>query len=95
MWNGERVDFTSRDGAYALFSLVAGGVAAFKDPEIFRVIARRNGLLDRLRVLDDDYVMQNRIEEIFREVASAPRPPSGPTRDEMESIIESAILGVD
>ena len=95
MWNGERVDFTSKDGAYALFSLVAGGVAAFKDPEIFRVIARRNGLLDRLRVLDDDYVMQNRIEEIFREVASAPRPPSGPSRDEMEAIIERAIASVD
>ena len=91
MWNGEPIDFTSKDGAYALFSLIAGGVAAFKDPEIFRVIARRNGLLDSLRVLDDDLIMQDRIEEIFRTAASAPRPPSGPTRDELEAIIESSI----
>ena len=91
MWNGEPIDFTSKDGAYALFSLIAGGVAAFKDPEIFRVIARRNGLLDSLRILDDDLIMQDRIEEIFRTAASAPRPPSGPTRDELEAIIESSI----
>ena len=91
MWNGEPIDFTSRDGAYALFSLVAGGVAAFKDPEIFRVMARRNGLLDSLRVLDEDLIMQNRIEEIFRTAMSVPRPPSGPTRDEMEALIESSI----
>ena len=95
MWNGEPIDFTSKDGAYALFSLVAGGVAAFKDPEIFRIIARRNGLLDSLRVLDDDLIMQNRIEEIFRTAATAPRPPNGPTRDELEAIIESAIVGLD
>ena len=91
MWNGEPIDFTSTDGAYALFSLIAGGVAAFKDPEIFRVIARRNGLLDSLRVLDYDLVMQDRLEEIFRTAASAPQPPSGPTRDELEAIIESSI----
>ena len=95
MWNGEPIDFTSKDGAYALFSLVAGGVAAFKDPEIFRVIARRIGLLDSLCVLDDDLIMQNQIEEIFRTAASAPRPPSGPSRDELEAIIESAIVGLD
>ena len=91
MWNGEPIDFTSKDGAYALFSLVAGGVAAFTDPDIFRVILRRNGLLDSLRVLDEDPVMQNRIEEIFRTASSIPRPPSGPTREEMEAIIEKAL----
>ena len=91
MWNGEPIDFTSKDGAYALFSLVAGGVAAFTDPEIFRVILRRNGLLDSLRVLDEDLVMQNRIEENFRAAASAPRPPNGPTREETEAIIERAL----
>ena len=91
MRNGESIDFASKDGAYALFSLVAGGVAAFKDPEIFRVIARRNGLLDSLRVLDDDLVMQDRIEEIFRTAASTPRQPNGPTRDEMETIIEHSL----
>ena len=86
MWNGEPVDFTSKDGAYALFSIVAGGVAALEDPDVFRVINRRNGLLDSLRVLDDDYVMQSRIEEIFRAAAAAPRSPNGPTRDEMEAL---------
>jgi len=95
MWNGEPVEFASKDGAYALFSIVAGGVASFEDPDVFRVIARRNGLLDSLRVLDDDHVMQSRIEEIFRAVATPPRSLNGPTRDEMEAIIEYAIASVD
>lgn len=95
MWNGGPVEFTSKDGAYALFSIVAGGVAALKDPDVFRVISRRNGLLDSLRVLDDDHVMQSRIEEIFRTSAAAPRSRNGPTRDEMEAIIENAIARVD
>jgi 2-polyprenyl-6-methoxyphenol hydroxylase-like FAD-dependent oxidoreductase len=95
MWNGEPVEFSSRDGAYALFSLVAGGVAALEDPDVFRVIAGRNGLLDSLRVLDNDPVMQGRIEEIFRATATAPRSPNGPTRDGMEAIIEHVIGGVD
>jgi len=95
MWNGEPIDFTSKDGAYALFTIVAGGAAALQDPDVFRVIARRNGLLDSLRVLDDDHVMQNRIEEISREIAATPQSPNGPTRDEMEAIIERTIAHVD
>ncbi len=91
MWNGEPVDFTSKDGAYALFTVVAGGVAALEDPDVFRVMTRRNGLLDSLRVLDDDHAIQSRIEHIFRGVAAGPRPPQGPTQDEMESIFENAI----
>ncbi len=95
MWNGEPVEFTSRDGAYALFSIVAGGVAALEDPDVLRVITRRNGLLDSLRVLDDDHVMQSGIEEIFRAAVAAPRSLNGATRDEMEAIIENAIGRVD
>jgi hypothetical protein len=93
-WNGEPVDFASKDGAYALFTIVAGGVAALADSDILRVIVRRMGLLDGLGVLDGDLAMQRRIEEVFRGATSAPRPPQGPTSDEMESIIDEATASV-
>jgi hypothetical protein len=90
-WHGEPIDFASKDGAYALFTIVAGGVAALADPDVLRVVVRRMGLLDGLRVLDDDLAMQRRIEAIFRDALSVPRPPLGPTSDEMEAIIADAV----
>ena len=89
-WNGEDVDLSSRDGAYALFTVVAGGVAAFTDPELFRTYVRRIGGLDRPAVLDDDVAMQHRIEEAYRNAISKPGPPVGPSAEEMEAIISLA-----
>lgn len=83
MWLGEPVDFRHRDGDYALFSMVAGGAAASVDPEIAEMFVRRIGLLDSTRVLDDDESMQKRIEAAFAELAAAPRPAPGPSREEM------------
>lgn len=91
MWRGEPVDFTRRDGAYALFSFFAGAAAAMVDPDVFRVFVRRIGLLDSTRVLDDDPVMQERIEGLFRELRAKPRPAAGPTREEMLELTAAAI----
>jgi 2-polyprenyl-6-methoxyphenol hydroxylase-like FAD-dependent oxidoreductase len=86
MWLGEAVDPGRQDSAYELFSVVAASAAALADPEVFRVAVRRIGLLDSTAVLNDDIAMRNRIEAIFSELRSTPRPPPGPSRDEMVAI---------
>ncbi len=78
LWTGGEVDFTRHDGDYALFSMVAAGAVAFRDPEVFRVFVRRIGLLDSTDVLDEDKGLQRRIEAQFREVRNSPRPPPAP-----------------
>src|SRR6185369_3154681 len=45
MWLGQPVEM-SADGDYALFSQLAAGAAATKDPDVFRAFVRRIGLLD-------------------------------------------------
>ncbi len=82
-WTGGTLDVAHRDGDYALFSIAAAGAAAMVDPDVLRVFVRRLGLLDSTRVLDDDIAMQDRIEKIFGEMLAQPRPPAGPTRDEL------------
>ncbi|MEP7053966.1 MAG: hypothetical protein ABI912_01790 [Actinomycetota bacterium] len=84
LWNGETVDFTRPDGgAYELFTFVAGGAAALVDPDVFRVVVRRLGLLDGTDVLDSDVELQQRIAGIFAGMLATPRPRPGPSRDEM------------
>jgi 2-polyprenyl-6-methoxyphenol hydroxylase-like FAD-dependent oxidoreductase len=90
LWLGERVDFAHRTGAYALFSIVAAGAAATLDADVFRTAVRRSGLLDSTGVLDRDDDMQRRIEELFADLVARPAPPSGPTVDEMLSLVEGA-----
>ncbi len=90
MWMGGLVDFARRDGDYALFSLVAAGGAALFDPDVFRVFVRRIGLLDSTEVLDKDIEMQRRIEMVFRQLLTSPRPPAGPPRDEMLATVDAA-----
>jgi 2-polyprenyl-6-methoxyphenol hydroxylase-like FAD-dependent oxidoreductase len=91
-WAGEAVDIAHRDGgAYELFSFAAGAAAAIVDPEVFRVVVRRNSFLAPLAILDEDVAMQERIERIFAEVASAPRPAPGPTREELLDVVHRAI----
>jgi 2-polyprenyl-6-methoxyphenol hydroxylase-like FAD-dependent oxidoreductase len=82
-WTGGTLDVAHRDGDYALFSIAAAGAAAMVDPDVLRVFVRRLGLLDSTRVLDDDLAMQDRIEKTFGEMLAQPRPPAGPTREEM------------
>lgn len=91
MWSGEEVDFARHDGgAYELFSISAAGAAALVDPDVFRVAVRRIGLLDSTAVLDDDVEMRSRIGAIFAELRAMPRPPAGPSRDEMVAIASRA-----
>jgi 2-polyprenyl-6-methoxyphenol hydroxylase-like FAD-dependent oxidoreductase len=91
LWTGQPVDFTRHDGDYALFTLVAGGAASMVDADVFRMFVRRIGLLDSTSVLDDDPGMQLRIEQLFAAVMQTPRPPPGPSRDEMLTIVNGAV----
>lgn len=91
LWLGEHVDFAHHErGAYALFSVVAAGAAALADAEVFPVAVRRIGLLDSTTVLDGDLAMRRRIEDVFARLAATPRPPAGPSRDEMVALVERA-----
>ncbi|MBZ5640594.1 MAG: FAD-dependent oxidoreductase [Acidobacteriia bacterium] len=91
MWTGGPVDFARRDADYALFSVMAAGVAAMADAEVFRVFVRRLGLLDSTRVLDEDERLKGRIEDTFRELLQKPRPAPGPSRGEMLSVARAAL----
>ncbi len=91
LWRGEPVDFTHRTGAYQLFVLAAGSAAAFTDPEVFRVVVRRIGFLDRTAVLDGDLALQERIEAIFGGLRAQPRPSPGPSREELLGVISGAV----
>jgi 2-polyprenyl-6-methoxyphenol hydroxylase-like FAD-dependent oxidoreductase len=92
MWSGEPIDLGHRDGgAYPLFVFAAGGAAALVDGDVFRTVVRRNYFLDPLSVLDADVPMQERIERIFGEIRSTPRPRPGPTREELLAAMRTAL----
>jgi hypothetical protein len=90
MWTGGQVDFTRSDGDAALFGMIAAGAVALVDPEVFRVYVRRIGLLDGTDVFDTDTQLKRRIEARFRELLVSPRPPAGPSRDEMIELVRLA-----
>jgi 2-polyprenyl-6-methoxyphenol hydroxylase-like FAD-dependent oxidoreductase len=93
-WQGEPVDVAHRDGgAYPLFAFAAGNAAALVDGDVFRTIIRRNYFLDPLSVLDDDIAMQERIERIFADLRSTPRPRPGPSREELIAVMRAALAG--
>jgi 2-polyprenyl-6-methoxyphenol hydroxylase-like FAD-dependent oxidoreductase len=89
-WRGEPLEFAHRSGAYQLFALTAGAATMFSDPDVFRAIVRRNGFLDRVSVLDEDVALQQRIESLFAELISRPRPPAAASREEILRLVESA-----
>jgi 2-polyprenyl-6-methoxyphenol hydroxylase-like FAD-dependent oxidoreductase len=92
VWLGETVDFAHRDGgAYPLFAFAAGNAAALVDGDVFRTMIRRNYFLDPLSVLDENVPMQERIEEIFADLRSTPRPRPGPPRSELIEVMRSAL----
>jgi 2-polyprenyl-6-methoxyphenol hydroxylase-like FAD-dependent oxidoreductase len=91
-WTGESIDIAHRDGdAYPLFTVAAGTAAALVDDDVFRTIVRRNYFLDALSVLDNDRPMQERIERIFAELRTKPRPAPGPTREELLVTVREAL----
>jgi 2-polyprenyl-6-methoxyphenol hydroxylase-like FAD-dependent oxidoreductase len=89
-WRGEQVDFAHRAGAYQLFALAAGSAAAFSDPDVFRAVVRRIGFLDRTAVLDEKVALQDKIENIFAELMAKPRPPAGPSREDLLRVVNEA-----
>ncbi|MBI2775995.1 MAG: FAD-dependent monooxygenase [Chloroflexi bacterium] len=95
-WQGEPLDVAHRDGgAYPLFAFAAGNAAALVDGDVFRTMIRRNYFLDPLSVLDDDIAMQERIERIFVDLRSTPRPRPGPSRDELIEVMRTALAAID
>src|SRR3954468_2042630 len=89
-WAGETVDITRPDGgAYELFSNIAGSAAATVDPEIFRVVVRRNTFVDGLARLDNDLQMQKAIQTRFAETRRH-AGASGPSRELFLERIRSA-----
>lgn len=92
MWRGERLDVARRTGSYPLFLLVAGGAVSTRDADVFHRIARRNGFLDRTSTVDDDQLLQKRIETQFAAMlADAPPAPPRPSRDDLLALVDSAI----
>ena len=89
MWTNGPIAFDRQDGDYALFSVVAGAAVAMADADVLRMYARRMGLLESTRALDDDSAMRRRIEERFRALRSAAGSPEGPERAEMVALIEA------
>jgi 2-polyprenyl-6-methoxyphenol hydroxylase-like FAD-dependent oxidoreductase len=88
LWQGERLDFSHRDGCYAQFMFVAPAAVALQDGEVCRKTLRRMGVLDRLHVFDDDVSLQQRVESLFaRKLAAGPLQTHGPQRDEMVRIV--------
>lgn len=93
-WAGESFDVAHRDGgAYPLFLTAAGAAASLVDASVFRAVVRRNYFLDPLSTIDDDLPMQSKIERIFGELITTPRPPSGPTRSDLILAMQSAAPG--
>jgi hypothetical protein len=75
--------------------MVAAATVAISDPDVFRVFNRRIGLLDSTAVLDRDLDLRRRVEDRFAEVRATPRPPLGPSREEMLAVTSAAFASGD
>ena len=87
LWLGEEVDAFRHDGgAYELFSIAGAGAAALADDRVLRASVRRSGLLERTATMDENEALLRRIDEVLVQLRSTPRPPAGPSREEMAAI---------
>ena len=93
VWRGDSVDFAHHDGAYSLFTMIAGASVARTDPRVFRVFNRRIGLLDSTATLDEDLALRRHIQERFQALRATPPASLGPTRDDMLTVITEACHG--
>jgi hypothetical protein len=86
LWQGQRVDFSHRDGCYAQFMFVAPAVA-LQDGDVCRKTLRRIGVLDRLSVFDEEITLLRRVEDLFaKRMAGASLRTPGPQRAELVRI---------
>ena len=95
-WQGERVDFTHRNGCHPQFMFVGAAAVALQDGEVCRKTLRRMGVVDRLSVFDDDIALQQRVEELLARAPAgnsprAPRPP----RAELVRVATESMVRVD
>jgi hypothetical protein len=88
-WAGEPLEFTRAEGCLPLFALLAAGIAATHDADVFRSYVRRIGFLDRTSVFDSDEALHRRVEAI---VASQPPTKTAElSRGEMLILASSAL----
>ncbi len=86
LWLGEPVRLAP-DGDRELFTVAAGGAVAMVDRDVFRAFVRRFGMIHPVAELDGDAALLHRIDETFRRLNATPRPPAGPSRDEMVALV--------
>lgn len=91
-WQGERVDFTHRNGCYPQFIFVGAAAVALRDGEVCRRTLRRMAMLDRLSVFDDNIALQQNVEELLSR--ASPRAP-GPPRAELVRVATGSMVRVD
>lgn len=81
LWSGEPIDVTRPDDSLALFLRMTVYVAALKDEEVFRAVARRVNLLDRADALQRNEGVLARAVELARD--APPPAAAGPSRAEV------------
>jgi hypothetical protein len=91
-WQGERLDFTHRNGCYPQFMFVGTAAVALQDGEVCRKTLRRMGMLDRLSVFDDNIALQQRVEELL--ARASPRAP-WPPRAELVRVATRSMVRAD
>ena len=92
MWQGQRLDFTRRDGCHPLFLFAGAAAVALDDGEVCRKTLRRMSVLDRLSAFDDDIALQQRVEELLaRKFAEGPPPSPGPPRAELIQAVRASM----
>jgi 2-polyprenyl-6-methoxyphenol hydroxylase-like FAD-dependent oxidoreductase len=81
LWQGEPIDVRDPSDSMALFLRLTAGMAAAKDPDLFRALARRVNLLDPPNAMERDEVLIERARKIASD--GVPPSPAGPTRAEL------------
>jgi len=95
-WQGERIDFTHRNGCYPQFMFGGATAVALQDGEICRKTLRRMGMLDRLSVFDDDIALQQRVEELLARPSPGSFPRATvPSRAELARVASESLARVD
>jgi 2-polyprenyl-6-methoxyphenol hydroxylase-like FAD-dependent oxidoreductase len=87
LWQGEPIDVRNPSDSIALFLRLTAGIAAAKDPDVFRALARRVNLLDPPDAMERDGVLIERARKIASD--GVPPSPAEPTRAELLETISA------
>jgi 2-polyprenyl-6-methoxyphenol hydroxylase-like FAD-dependent oxidoreductase len=88
MWKGDSIDIGDPGDSIALFLRLTAYPVSIRDPDLFRAVARRVNAFDPPDALGRDEELVARARELARD--GGPRPPLGPTRDELLGLIAQA-----